>query len=45
VGQSARQQAEVTLRVVEAPGAGPVCGAIITAEVGRLRVRLPTAEG
>jgi predicted nuclease of predicted toxin-antitoxin system len=41
VAQSALQQAEVTLRVIEAHGADLAGGAIITAEAGRLRVRLP----
>jgi predicted nuclease of predicted toxin-antitoxin system len=43
VGLSALQQAELTLRVIEAHGADLTAGAIITAEAGRLRVRLPTA--
>jgi predicted nuclease of predicted toxin-antitoxin system len=41
VAQSALQQAELTLRVIEAHGADLAAGAIITAEAGRLRVRLP----
>lgn len=45
VGLSALQQAEVTLRVIAAHGADLIAGAIITAEPGRLRVRLPAAEG
>ena len=39
VGMSARQQSEVTLRVLEAHGPDLAAGAIITAEAGRLRVR------
>ena len=39
VGISARQQSEVTLRVLEAHGTDLAAGAIITAEAGRLRVR------
>ena len=45
VAQSAPQQAELTLRVIEAHGADLAAGAIITAEAGRLRVRLPSAGG
>jgi predicted nuclease of predicted toxin-antitoxin system len=41
VGLSAVQQAEVTLRVLDAHGADLTIGAIITAEAGRLRLRLP----
>jgi predicted nuclease of predicted toxin-antitoxin system len=44
VGLSALQQAEVTLRVIQAHGADLTRGAIATAEVGRLRLRLPGAE-
>jgi predicted nuclease of predicted toxin-antitoxin system len=42
VGLSALQQAEVTLRVVESHGPDLAAGAILTAEFGRLRVRLPS---
>lgn len=45
VGLSALQQAEVTLRVVEAHGPELAASAIITAEAGRLRLRLPGTEG
>jgi predicted nuclease of predicted toxin-antitoxin system len=45
VALSALQQAEVTLRVIEAHGTDLAAGAIITAEAGRLRVRLPSAGG
>lgn len=41
VGLSALQQAEVALRVIEVHGKDLAAGAIITAESGRLRVRLP----
>lgn len=41
VGLSALQQAEATLRVIEGHAADLASGAIITAEQGRLRVRLP----
>jgi predicted nuclease of predicted toxin-antitoxin system len=41
VGLSALQQAEVTLRVVQTHGTELAAGAIITAEAGRLRLRLP----
>jgi predicted nuclease of predicted toxin-antitoxin system len=41
VGLSALQQAEVTVRVLQAHGADLTAGAIITAEGGRLRLRLP----
>lgn len=41
VGLSALQQAEVTLRVLEIHGTDLTAGSIITAESGRLRVRLP----
>lgn len=41
VGLSALQQAEVTVQVVEAHAADLAAGAIITAEAGRLRVRVP----
>ena len=41
VGLSALQQAEVTLRVIQTHGADLAAGAIITAQAGRLRVRLP----
>jgi hypothetical protein len=44
VGLSAVQQAEVTLRVIEAHGAVLAAGAIVTAEAGRLRLRLPGAQ-
>jgi predicted nuclease of predicted toxin-antitoxin system len=44
VGLSALQQAEVTLRVVQAHGTDLARGAIATAEMGRLRLRLPGAE-
>ncbi len=40
VGSSARQQAEVTLKVLEGHATDLAGGAIITAEAGRLRVRL-----
>ena len=42
VGLSAIQQAEVTLRVLQLHGADLAAGAIVTAEAGRLRVRLST---
>lgn len=45
VGLSARQQAEVMLKVLEAHGDDLAAGAIITAEAGRLRLRLPSADG
>jgi len=45
VGMSALQQAEVTLRVLESHGADLASGAIVTAEAGRLRVRLPGDGG
>ncbi len=45
VGMSALLQADVTLRVIEAHGADLAAGAIITAEAGRLRVRLPGDGG
>jgi hypothetical protein len=35
----------VTLAVVEAHGTDLAAGAIVTAEAGRLRVRLPYADG
>jgi len=41
VGLSALQQSDVTLRVIQAHGADLASGAIITAEAGRLRLRLP----
>ena len=41
VGLSALQQAEVALLVMETHGHDLAAGAIITAEAGRLRVRLP----
>ena len=41
VGLAALQQAEVTLQVVAAHAADLAAGAIITAEAGRLRVRVP----
>jgi hypothetical protein len=44
VGLSAMQHADVTLRVIEAHGADLASGAIITAEQGRLRVRLPVPQ-
>ena len=44
VGMSARQQAEVTERVLLAHGADLAAGAIITAEPGRLRVRPPPGQ-
>jgi len=40
-GISARQQASVCQQVLAAHGPELVSGAIITAEVGRLRIRLP----
>jgi predicted nuclease of predicted toxin-antitoxin system len=43
VGLSARQQAEVTLRVLEVHANELAKGAIVTAEVGRLRVRIAGA--
>jgi uncharacterized protein (DUF433 family) len=42
VGLSAVQQAEVALRVLQLHGADLTSGAIVTAEAGRLRVRLST---
>jgi predicted nuclease of predicted toxin-antitoxin system len=45
VGLSALQQAAVTLRVIEAHGTELAAGAIITAEPGRLRVRLARTHG
>jgi predicted nuclease of predicted toxin-antitoxin system len=45
VGMSSLLQADVTLRVIEAHGADPAAGASITAEAGRLRVRLPGDGG
>ncbi|HEY6104670.1 MAG TPA: DUF5615 family PIN-like protein, partial [Anaeromyxobacteraceae bacterium] len=45
VGLSALQQGEVTVRVIQAHGADLSAGAIITAEAGRLRLRLPGAAG
>ena len=45
VGLSALQQAEVTSRVIQAHGADLAAGAIITAEAGRLRIRLPSTRG
>jgi predicted nuclease of predicted toxin-antitoxin system len=42
VGLSAVQQAEVTLRVLQLHGADLAASAIVTAEAGRLRVRLST---
>ena len=42
VGLSAVHQAEMTLRVLQLHGADLAAGAIVTAEAGRLRVRLPT---
>jgi predicted nuclease of predicted toxin-antitoxin system len=44
VGLSALQQAEVTLRVIQAHGADLAAGAIVTAEPGRLRVRPARAQ-
>jgi len=44
VAQSAQQQAEVTLRVIEAHGADLARGAIITAEASRFRLRLPGGD-
>ena len=44
VGLSAVQQADVTLHVLQLHGADLATGAIVTAEAGRLRVRLPTGE-
>jgi len=41
VGLSSRQQVDVTLRVLAAHGADLQRGAILTAESGRLRIRLP----
>jgi predicted nuclease of predicted toxin-antitoxin system len=41
VGLSALQQADVTLQVIQAHGTDLAAGAIITAEAGRLRLRLP----
>jgi predicted nuclease of predicted toxin-antitoxin system len=41
VGLSSAQQVDVTLRVLLAHGADLVNGAIVTAESGRLRIRLP----
>ncbi len=41
VGLSSRQQADVTLQVIADHGADLASGAIITAETGRLRLRLP----
>jgi predicted nuclease of predicted toxin-antitoxin system len=41
VGLAARQQAEVTLKVLEVHASHLAEGAIVTAETGRLRVRLP----
>jgi len=43
VGLPAVQQAEVTLRVLQLHGADLTSGAIVTAEAGRLRVRLSTS--
>ncbi len=43
VGLSVLQQAEVTLRVVQAHAPDLAAGAVITAEAGRLRVRLGEA--
>jgi predicted nuclease of predicted toxin-antitoxin system len=40
---SARQQAAVCQRVLGAHGPEPASGAIVTAEAGRLRIRLPCA--
>ena len=42
VGFSATRQAEMTLRVLQLHGADLAAGAIVTAEAGRLRVRLRT---
>lgn len=42
VGFSATHQAEMTLRVLQLHGADLAAGAIVTAEAGRLRVRLRT---
>ena len=44
VGLSALQQAEMTLRVLETHSDELAAGAIITAEPGRLRLRLPTTR-
>ncbi len=44
VGLSALRQAEVALRVIQAHGADLAGGAIITAEVGRLRLRIPGSD-
>jgi len=44
VGLSALQQADVTLRVIQAHGVDLAAGAIITAEIGRLRVRSPGTQ-
>ena len=41
VGISARQQAAVCQQVLAAHGAELAVGAIVTAEAGRLRIRLP----
>jgi predicted nuclease of predicted toxin-antitoxin system len=44
VGLSALQQADATLRVIQTHGADLAAGAIITAEAGRLRLRLPGTQ-
>ena len=44
IGLSGPQQAEVTLRVLLSHGADLAAGAIVTAESGRLRVRLGSAD-
>ena len=44
VNISARQQANICHLVLTLHGEGLLCGAIVTAEPGRLRVRPPDAE-
>lgn len=43
VGLASRQQGEVALRVIATHGDELAAGAIVTAEAGRLRVRVPDA--
>lgn len=45
VGLSVLQHAEVTLQVIGTHGADLAAGAIVTAEAGRLRLRLPGNDG